>query len=252
LTLDSSSPLQKLVQVSTSAETDMVPLAVFSVKSQNKDGQLRSLRLAVRTNGVASVATLFNDIKIKAAGLTYSADSIDVSSPNTSASSSVIFTNLQIPLQKDVYVPITVYGKVAKDTNNMFDGAMSSTTIVAGGAANTTGGNPAVEDATFNATAVNTVTLTSSDQIFSASSALVTGPVATVTSQPVGTNGVLSSLGFNFVFTLTAGDNTLYVPSDPYKLFATSTTGFGGNASTTWSTITTDPSNQNTYQITQQ
>jgi len=77
ITVDAASPLQRLVQISTSAETNDVVLGVIDVKSQNKSGTLRSVSFTVRTTGASggggpAASTIFTDVKIKAGNLTYS------------------------------------------------------------------------------------------------------------------------------------------------------------------------------------
>jgi hypothetical protein len=126
-------------------------------------------------------------------------------------------------------------------------GISASTTLVATGSAGGTSNNPVVEDTSFATMDVNDAPILSSDISFSSSNATIDSLATVVTSQATAQSGILKSLGYDFTFTLVAGDNTLYISSDPYKLFATSTTGFGSEASTTWSggasAITANPSN---------
>ena len=233
VTADASSPLKRLVQVSTSAETDNVVLGIVDVKSQNKDSNLRSLNVYVKTNGT-SVSTIFNDIKIKAGNLVYSADSINTSSAgNTTSSSTAVFTNMMIPLPKDTYVPITILGKVAKDTSGTtITGAQASTTLLANGA------NLVAEDTTFNAVTVNSATFISNDSIFTSSSALVSGASAVV-GAPVTSNNVTVRYPVTYTFTMSAGDNTLYLSNTPGIALGTTTTGYTSNASTNASSTIT-------------
>jgi len=220
VTVDSSSPLKKLNQISNSNQTDNVVLGVYDLKSQNKDATLRSFNVRINTGGTA-ITTLFSDIKIKAGTMTYSADTI---------ATSTTFTNLSIALPKDVYVPITIIGKIAKPTSiGALDGATASTTLFA----NTT--DIHTEDATFNTVAVNAGTFISSDQIFSASSAVVSSLAATLGS-PVVKNNTTTGYPVQFDWNMTAGDNTLFIPITGLATFTSSNL-----ASTTLSDYTLNP-----------
>lgn len=231
VTVNGSSPLKKLVQISTSAETDNVVLAVLDVKSQNRDGNLRSVSFTVRTSGPA-VSTVFSDIKIKAGSLTYSADSV---------ASTTTFTNMNIPLPKDVYVPITLLAKVAKDTNNALDGVSASTTLAAAGTNGGTSNIPSVEDSTFNTIDVNEGTFISSDQVFSASSAVVSNMVAKLGTGIQSSNTTVKYPIDEMSFTLTAGDNTLYVSAVPGIALATTSSQTANSGTTTLTDVTATP-----------
>lgn len=238
VTLNAASPVKRLVQISNSGKTEGVVLGKFDVKSQNRESTLKTLKIALKTDGT-SVNTLFSRVQIQAAGLTYTANTTDVTtSPNTTSSSTVSFTDLKIPLAKDVPVTITVLGDIAQPSSNgALDGKVASTTIYV----NTT--NVAVEDSTYNTVSVNSVALAASDVIVSASSAVLSGLSATIGS-PVESGNVTVAQSVSFTYTITAGDNTLYVSSNPVTALATSSTGYASasNASTTITTVTATPS----------
>ena len=220
VTVDASSPLKRLVQISTSAETNDVVIGVVNVKSQNRDATLRSLNFSVITatsTGSVAPSTVFTDLKIKAGNLVYSTDGVP-----TVSGGYANFTNLVIPLPKDQYVSLTILAKVAKDTNNALDGVMASSTFTASST------NPHAEDSTYNTVAVNATTIISNDAIFSASSALVSNTSNSV-ALPFGTGSTSTSAVFNF--TVTAGDNTLFLSKTTSTLVSTSTTGTGLSAS---------------------
>ncbi len=237
--LDPASPQNRTVQVSSSAQTNNVVLGIFDLKSQNRDSTLRSLRLVanVSTPGVTNV---FSNIKIQIAGLTYFPLAISASN------GSVAFADLSVPLPKDVNLQLRVLGDVVQDTNGTLNGATASIRLEA----NST--NVYAEDTSFNQASVTSGSFASNVTTFISSSAAQTQPVVSgftsrITSQPTGTNGILTSLGFEFSFVITAGESTIYVPNDAYKLITLSTVGFGSLASTTWSgsgtvAITPDPS----------
>ena len=232
ITVDAASPLKRLVNISTSAETDNIVLGVVDVKSQNKSGTLRSVDITVNTTGVAA-STLFNDIKLKAGNLVYSADSVG---------STTSFTNMQIPLPADQYVPITLIGKIAKDTGNVFDGQSASTTLSAAGTAGGASNNPVVEDATFNTIDINDGDFVTSDVIVSASSAVLSNLTATLGS-PITSNNTTTGYAVTMSFVLTAGDNTLYLAANPTQALSTTSTGYAATAtgSTTLADVTANP-----------
>lgn len=215
-TIDSASPSTKLVQISTSVETDNVVLGVFDIKSQNTATMLRTLKVSVRTSG-NTVNGLFNDIKLKIGGNTWSADSIDTASPNTVSSSSVTFTNLNTTLTKDTYVSVTVLGKVAKNVTGS-----ASTTLYA----NAT--NIVVEDSSYAAVSVNTATIAANTQSFTTSGVVVVNPLVTKGQKTV-TNAGTTTETFSLAFGLTAGDNPIYVA----KAIGTAITATSSNTAVT-------------------
>jgi len=214
VTTDSASPATGLVQLSTSAQTNGVVLGIFDVKSQNAPSTLRSLSVIVRTVGAATPATLFSNIQVKVGGLVYSANSITANaSTGNAASSTVVFNNMSVPLPADTYVPVTIMANVAVDTNNALDGTISSTTLSAAGTNGGTSNNPDVEDQSFNALAVNTAVFTANALTFTGSS--VTAAPSGVTYGGLNNNTTTGSTTqqFTFTFSLTSGNNPIYVSS---------------------------------------
>ncbi len=244
VTLNASSPLQSLVQISQAAQTDNVLLAKYDVKSQNISGTLRSLTLGLHTQNVGLTA-LFGDVKISVNGHTYSADTI--ASTSGSWDGTATFTNLNEVLPADQYVTVSVYGKINQDTNGtLLTGASASTTLAASGTAGGTSNNPSIEDASYSALAVNSNTVAASTLNFSSSSATLTSMSATlgtVTNGNVGGVSVATAQSVSFTFTMTAGNNTLYMSAVPSTALGTTTTGYASNtnASTTISDVTANP-----------
>lgn len=239
MTVNASSPLKKLVQISNSNETTGVVLGVIDLKSQNRDTTLRTLKVYVNTDGT-SVNTLFSRFKVKIGSQEYTANTVSVTSPDTTSSSTLTFSDMTVTLPKDVYVPVTIMADVAKPaTTGALDGKMASTTVKA----NST--NLTIEDSTFSTVTINAGTVISSDQIFSASGAAVSNMLASLGS-PVTSGDVTVAMPVTFTYTLTAGDNTLYVSADPRVALGTTTTGYSSNAvtnaSTTLSQVTVEPS----------
>lgn len=240
-TISASAPLKRLVQISNSTQTNDVVIGKFDLKSQNRDSMIRTLKVYLNTDGT-SVNTLFTRVKIMVDGMTYTANTTDTSSPNTTSSSTLTFSDLKINLVKDTPKTITVLGDVAQPSSNgALDGKMASTTIRANS------GNIVAEDGTYNTITINAGTLTSSDSIFSASGAVLSNMSATVGTANQGSIGGVSgtvSKDVSFTYTITAGDNTLYVAYAPVTALATTSTGYGSasNASTTITSVTATPS----------
>ena len=122
---------------------------------------------------------------------------------------------------------------VKQDTSGTtITGYIASTTMVSAGTAGGTANIPKVEDASYSALDVNENTVTSSDLTFSSSSAVLSGLSATVGDSIVVSDTTIGK-GVTFAFTLTAGNNTLYISADPNIALSTSSSGFGDSASTT-------------------
>lgn len=223
VTTNSSSPQTGLVQLSTSAQTQNVTLAIFDVKSQNAPSTLRSVSFVVRTAETAkTVDELFSNIKLVAGNQTYSANSITAAT----TTATVAFTSLSIPLAADTYVPLKVVADVAVDTNGVLDGTAASTTLVAAGTAAGTTNNPVVEDASFSTLDVNEATFASNALTFT-SAGLSAGGLAVE-------YGALNSIAdgtttqtVTFAFSLTAGNNPIYVSRTQGYAIATSSNPTG-------------------------
>lgn len=237
ITVDSASPLAGLIQISTGGQTQNVPLAVYDIKAQNAPANLRSLSFTVYTTGNGKTpADLFTQYNLKIGSQTFGANSITTNSTvNGQASSTVTFTNFgSVALAADTYVPVTLLANIQQNTNNTLDGVIASTTLVASGTVGGTTNNPVVEDQSFSALAVNAGTFISSNLTFSGSSAVLSGLTATVGSSiSSSVGGVAVTTGYNvsFGFTVTAGNNTLFLSANPAVALSTTSTGFGSTAS---------------------
>ena len=235
VTTDSASPATGLVQLSTSAQTQNVVLGIFDIKSQNAPSTLRSLSVLIRTTGPANVSSLFSNIQIKVGGLTYSANNICtdnvstgcVGTNSTSVKSTVVFNNMTVPLAADTYVPVTIMANLAVDTNNVLDGTVASTSLVAQGTVGATSNNPDIEDQSFNTLAVNSATFTANNQTFTGSS-VVAGNLST-TYGGLNTNSTTGNTAqqFTYNFSLTAGNNPIYVSSNPFAAISTTSNPAG-------------------------
>ncbi len=245
MTLNDQSLPNILIPISISGKTDNVVMGVANFKSQNKDGILRKVSLYVQTNGITP-SSLFDDIRIQSGTYSYSASSIG--NGNGYAELTVI-DNMNIPLPKNTNVPIAIVARIKQNTSNTLDGSMSSTTLVGSGTAGGTSNNPVVEDANYNTIDINDANLATSDITFSESDANLfsQAPIAVVGTANQGSIGGVSgtvSKDVSFTYTLTAGDNTLYVAAAPTTALATTSTGYGSaaNASSTLTAVTATPS----------
>lgn len=211
LTTDSSAPVTQTVQVSTSAQTQNVPLAIYDIKSSNQPGTLQALTIGLNiSSSTLPVGNLFANIQLKAAGLTYSASSI--------STTSATFTNLAIPLAADTYLPLTISATLAADTNNIYDNVSVSTTLNTTSQVNGVPVNVTVVDPTYNNVQSNAVALTSNAQTFSASGVTSSG-LSVVAANAVANTGASTTQQITFSYSLTAGNNPIYVN----KNFASST-----------------------------
>lgn len=237
ITSDMNSPPNMTMPISTSATTNDVVLGIADFVSQGRNGKLTTMQVYMATNvddGTdAPAQRLFRDIKIQAGDKTYSADAVGAI---------VNFTNMDIPLPADQVVPVSILATVNIDTNHALDGMAASSTLVASGTTGGTSNNPVVEDDSYQTIAVNSAPLATSDITFSASNSTVDQSMAKL-STPITRNGTTVAYTATFTYTLTAGDNTLYVSTDPNIALATSSTGFASNSAAQITDKITSPSN---------
>ena len=224
---DSSQPTTGNVQISTSVNTNNVLLGIFDIKSANVNATMQSLAININTN--STVANLFGTISISAAGKTYSASSIDNSALATTTAR---FTSLVIPLSADVWTPVSVYANVNADTagrsGGSLNGLSASTSIVAAGTAGASGNNPSVIDNSYNTLTVNGITPSSNVLTFTDSGVSQSGLAVDKTQSVVTGTGVSSSKTFTFTYTLTAGNNPIFVDGVYANAVTAVTTGTGG------------------------
>jgi len=229
VTTDNSSPTAGTVQVSTAAQTQDVVLAIYDLKSQNQSATLQSLNVGLTFSTPSpAYGQILSSLKLKSGGLTYSADKI--------SSTTATFTNMQIPLAADTYVPVTVYATFAADTNNVYDNVTLSTTL------NTTDtNNYSVIDSTYTNVTATGATLTSNVLSLSASGLAFNNLSAPASVTASRVQGASSTASFNMSYTLTAGNNPIYV-SKTYGTAITATTT-GGAVFTNASFVDNDATN---------
>lgn len=235
MTVDATSPLAGLVQISTAAQTQNVPLAVYSLKSQNAPSNLQSVAFTVYTTGTTPSA-LFSTYSLKIGSQTFGAQNIvNNATVNGQASSTVTFSNFgSIVLPADQPTSLSLMATVQQDTNNVLDGAIASTTLTNAGVV--------AQDQSYNNISVTGGPFASSNLTFSASSATLSNLTATLGSSVINNNTTVA-YNTSFSFTLTAGNSTLYVSADPNVALSTTSTGFGSTASSSLplSGVTTNP-----------
>ena len=189
-TIDPNSPATGLVQVSTAAQTQNIVLGIYDLKSANQPGTLQSFAVAI--NGTTTVP--FANVQIQVAGLTYSA--------STLTSTLAAFTNLQVPLAADTYVPVKITATVVQDLNSFLDGTTITTTASSSGIS--------VIDASYNNITVNPFSFSSAAQTFT-SSGVTIGTLQTSPVVVTANNSASTTAAFTFTYSLTAGNNPLYI-----------------------------------------
>lgn len=166
-TIDASSPPARQVLISKVSPTVNVALGVFDIKSVGENATLRRLSITINTAGGTpdqnDIDQLFTNVKIKVGSLVYSSDRI----PVLTTSGEVVFSNLNIPLPSDTYVPVTVFGDVTQDTGGILNGISATITLVSSGTPGGTSNNPYVEDANFNSIGVSSAVLSCNSVTFS-------------------------------------------------------------------------------------
>lgn len=219
VSLDASSPLAGLVQISTAAQTANVPLAVYDVKCEHVPGTFQSASVLVNITGVGNVSTLFANIQLRVSGLTYSAGTIqDLGVSNGVDSAIVTFNNMAVQLPADTYIPVTILGTIAQDTGNTLDGSTVTVILTAHGTTSGIDNDPYVENISYASIAVNPATVIGNTLTFTGANALLSNLSANLGSAIIGVvDDVPTVVGYNvnFGFTITAGDNTVYISSNP-------------------------------------
>jgi hypothetical protein len=216
VTNNSASPASQVVQVSTAAQTQNVVLAIYDVKSQNQASTLQSLSIGLNiypsgtttASTTYSVGNLLANLQIKVGSLTYSA--------STLTATGATFTNLSIPLSADVYTPVTISATLAQNTNGTYDNVSLSTTLDSA--------NVSVIDATYNTVNPNSVVLNSNAQTFT-SSGVTVGSLGKTVGTVSKVAGASTTVPFSFTYSLTAGNNPIYVSATSTNALTVATSG---------------------------
>ncbi len=239
VTTDASSPATGLIQVSTASQTQNVVLGIFDIKVQNEPGTLQSLNVTINkvgSTGVTADRALAN-VQLKVNGLTYSASTIGTTTS---------FTNLNIPLKADVYVPMTITATIVQDTNGIVDNTTLQVSLPTAGLLGATTFNPSVIDATYNSVPNSSeTTLTANAQSFTATGVNASNMASTVVSpKTCDTTLATCTQIYKFVYSLTAGNNPIYVSTNANAAIAVNSTNFSGNFATTTKDFSDSDSSQ--------
>jgi hypothetical protein len=217
ITIDPSSPNQGIVQTNTgTTQTQNVLLGVYDIKSQNINATLQSLNVNLNMSGIGSIGTDFANVQLKTGSTLLTSGSIASPAASTSV---VSFTNFNLPLPMNTYVPVSVYVTV----NGGVNGIQASTSLTVLTA------NVGGIDANSNPLTVSgSGTLPSSNQSFILSGVNLSNLAWAIATPGSSNNGTLKTTTFSGSFTVTAGSNPIYISTSPAIALATST-----NATTT-------------------
>ena len=226
ISVDPSSPFAGLAQISTTAMTQNVPLAVYDVKVINAPATLRGFTVTITTTG-NDVTNLFTGVKLRIGSQTYSSSQIGLPG-DCGTNITVVFSNMAIPLSADTYVPITIIADVSQDANNSLDGSTATTSINAWGTPNLDTQyrhSPDVEDVSNNLISVEETYVHSSVLTFTGAGAFISNTSANL-GPAIRSSDVVVAYPMSFGFTVTAGDQTLFVSASP-TTFTDAVAGIG-------------------------
>ena len=202
VTIDPSSPNTGIVQTNTApTQTQNVLLGIFDFKSQNINSTLQGLTVNLNMSGIGSVGSAFANVQLKTGSTLLTSGTIATSTASTSA---VTFTNFNLPLPTNTYVPVSVYVTV----NGGVNGILASTSLALS-ASNVVG-----IDANSNAlTLSSSATLPSANQTFILAGVNLSNLAWAINTTTTGGNfnRYPSQTLFNGSFTVTAGSNPVYI-----------------------------------------
>ena len=124
--LDASSPITSTVQLSTSSVTNMVPLAVFDLSSQNGPSTLNSLSVGmiINSNGQSvGPDRFFTNVFMKINGVMYAESSVVGQQVKFNLAS----TSMNLPA--NATIPITIYASVPANTTLSLNGSSVAVTL---------------------------------------------------------------------------------------------------------------------------
>jgi len=213
--LDPSSPLSSVVQISPSTITPNVLLAVFDLQSQGTASTLRSLTVgmpitipsgAYQTPYSLYGGGFFTNVFVKIGGQTYA--------ETGSGTSTVTFGNLNLSLPANTSVPIVVSASVAQDTNGSLDSSNVSVNLPLNGiSAVDANGNTVQVNQGFVVGLLSGSTITFNGSGVQVSNGSVGTPIYTPTNQANVIGNVAAT--FPFTFTISAGSSPVYISATP-------------------------------------
>ncbi len=207
VTTDSNSPAQGLIQVSTAAQTQNVVLGIFDIKVQNEAGTLQRLDVKIDSLAGVSAASALANVQLKINGQTYSASTIGTTTT---------FSNLNVPLTADVYVPMTISATIVQNTAGVIDNTTLRVSLPTAGTVSTSAYfNPSVIDATYNTVINNSAnTLLANSQSFTSTGVTASNLQTSFGAKTCDTTLATCSQTFKFTYSLTAGNNPVYVSTN--------------------------------------
>ncbi len=211
--LDPANPSARIVNISSTQNTSDVVLAIFDIKSEGLSSVLNSLKLnvnAISPNWKGSnVNKLFDRVYVKIGDKSYQYDSIDTII-KTEKGQKIVFSNMAAPLPTDTWVPVTIYGVVAKNTNNILNKSSAEVVLYASNA------NVTATDGNFNNMKVVLKPVLYSGVVTFAGSTAQGGvnisSVNTSFGDPVMSNNVVVAYPFSMTFTVNNnGDKDIFM-----------------------------------------
>lgn len=228
---DPSSPLAGQVKISQTTTTYGVPLAVFDVKSQNVASSMTQFTVVIQATGSQPYMSLVNNIRIRVGSLEYAPTAIKIILGQKLGV--YFYSNMVASLQSDIAVPVVVLADINPSTNGSLDGMTLTASVYAKGTVGGQLNNPYAEDAAFVSRNVVTSTNFGSQITFTSQSGTLSSQTASVLSAIISNiGGVTTTIGYNvsFGFTVTAGNETLYMSSNPAQMLTiTSSPGSSGS-----------------------
>jgi hypothetical protein len=201
--LDASSPGAQTIQISKTAVTQNVPLAIFDLKASATSSltgfSVNMNAISPSAKGGGSIGQLFSNIFMRINGQVYAETSL--------VGNTVGFAIPSIGLPTNTYVQITILGSVAADTDGSLNGSTAGVSLPLSGitAVDYLGNKIAVDQGNVVGTLAGS-SMTFIDSTSGSYSSLSTTMGTVVTNQ----NGP-STQSFTMSYGLTAGNNPIYV-----------------------------------------
>jgi hypothetical protein len=193
-------------------------LGVWDFKSQNINSTLQGLTVNLNMNGVGSIGSTFAYVSLQSGSTVLNTGTPVAPTASTSA---VTFSNFNLALPADQYIPVSVYATV----NGAVTGITASTSLTAI-AANITGIDSSSNNLTLSSSGTipggGVQTMSLSGSTLSALAWSLNGGNPTV---PAGTsNKYPSQVYYNGSFTVQAGNNPIYLSTNGTKALTLATT----------------------------
>lgn len=200
VTIDPSSPNTGIIQTNTgTTQTQNVLLGIFDIKSQNIDATLQGLTVNLNMSGIGSVGSVFSNVQLKTGSTLLTSGSISSSTASTSA---VVFSNFNLPLPSNTYVPVSVYVNILGGVNGV-----SASTSLQLLSANFSG----IDSSSNALTLSGSGTLPSANQTFILSGVDLSNLAWSIAAPGIVSNSTAKTTTFSGSFTVTAGSNPVYL-----------------------------------------